>query len=144
MSRRGFAEPKIDPTSSFCISVRSNRLMVTSVSLMSATDVCTTRPPLPMIAIAGAMWWPRPSPTVMMHFSAMAPQVRSITSAVASSSDEAVWVAPNTCACSRLNSTGSTAITFAAPAMAAPCTAFMPTPPQPTITTVSPDFTSAA
>ena len=54
------------------------------------------------------------------------------------------WVAPKICACSCLNSTGSTAITWRAPAIAAPCTAFMPTPPHPTTTTVSPGWTSAA
>ena len=48
-----------------------------------------------------------------MALSAMAPQVRSMTSAVASSIEAAVWVAPKICACSRLNSTGSTAITWA-------------------------------
>src|SRR6202012_4470898 len=42
------------------------------------------------------------------------------------------WVAPNTLvAWSRLNSTGSTTITFFAPARAAPWTGFMPTPAAP-------------
>ena len=49
-----------------------------------------------------------------------------------------MWVAPNSIAFSRLNSTGSTAITRLAPAIAAPCTALMPMPPMPTTTTVSP------
>ena len=40
-------------------------------------------------------------------------------------------VAPKNSAESRLNSTGSTAITALAPAARAPCTAFMPTPPVP-------------
>ena len=76
--------------------------------------------------------------------SAIAPQVRSLTSAVASSIDAAECVAPKICACSRLNSSGSTATTWRAPDIDAPCTAFMPTPPQPTTTTVSPGCTSAA
>ena len=54
-----------------------------------------------------------------------------------------MWVAPNSIAFSRLNSTGSTAITWRAPAIAAPCTALMPMPPMPTTTTVSPGATSA-
>ena len=49
-----------------------------------------------------------------------------------------VSVAPKNFAVSRLNSTGSTAITDFAPAARAPCTALMPTPPVPMITTVSP------
>ncbi len=76
--------------------------------------------------------------------SAITPHVRSVTSGNASSIDAAVWVAPNTWACSRLNSTGSTAMTCAAPDSAAPWTAFIPTPPQPMTTTVSPCCTPAA
>ena len=45
---------------------------------------------------------------------------------------------------SRLNSTGSTTITFFAPAYLAPCTALLPTPPAPKMTTVSPARTPAA
>src|SRR4051812_34559191 len=44
---------------------------------------------------------------------------------------------------SRLNSTGSMAMMFVAPAALAPCTALAPTPPIPTTTTVSPGFTPA-
>ena len=47
-------------------------------------------------------------------------------------------------AISRLNSTGSTTTTFFAPAKRAPCTALLPTPPAPKITTVSPAWTPAA
>src|SRR6202035_6092091 len=55
------------------------------------------------------------------------------------------WVAPNTVvAISRLNSTGSTTTTFFAPANRAPCTALLPTPPDPKITTVWPARTSPA
>ena len=50
-----------------------------------------------------------------MTLSAITPQVSSCTSGIASSIEAAVCVAPNTCACSRLNSTGSTAITWRAP-----------------------------
>src|SRR4029077_12040041 len=53
-------------------------------------------------------------------------------------------VAPNSIACSRLYSTGSIAMTFLPPAYLAPCTALMPTPPVPKITTVSPGRTSPA
>ena len=54
-------------------------------------------------------------------------------------------MAPNTVvAISRLNSTGSTTTTFFAPANRAPCTALLPTPPAPKITTVSPACTPAA
>ena len=52
-------------------------------------------------------------------------------------------MAPNSIAFSRLNSSGSTAITRLAPAIAAPCTALIPMPPMPTTTTVSPGRTSA-
>src|SRR5205814_6294416 len=55
----------------------------------------------------------------------------------------AVCVAPNDGAISRLKSTGSTATTYLAPAMRAPCTAFIPTPPTPTTTTVSPGLVPA-
>ena len=87
---------------------------------------------------------PSATPVVMIALSASAPHVRSITNSAASSRFDAVCVAPNSSACSRLNATGSTTITCRAPAMAAPCTALMPTPPQPTMTTVSPGCTSAA
>ena len=139
----GLADPKIDPTSCFSIIASSKRFIVTSVSVIGATAVCTTRPPFCVIAIAGAMYVPLATPMVRMTFSAICPQVSSPTSAVASSKSLAECVAPNTWACSRLNSTGSTATTWRAPAIAAPCTAFMPTPPQPTTTTVSPGCTSA-
>jgi len=56
----------------------------------------------------------------------------------------AVCVAPNCMAFSRLNSTGSMAMTRLAPANFAPCTAFAPMPPIPTTHTVSPGWTSAA
>src|SRR3954464_5798575 len=52
--------------------------------------------------------------------------------------DGLVSVAPKNFAVSRLNSTGSTAITAFAPAARAPWTALIPTPPVPTMTTVVP------
>ena len=78
-----------------------------------------------------------------MTASAIWPRVSSMTRGSASSIDPAAWVAPKSSAAFCLNSTGSTATTFLAPAMRAPCTAFMPTPPTPTTTTVSPGSTSA-
>src|SRR5256886_4580805 len=84
------------------------------------------------------------SPTVQMTLSASWPRVRLTSVSRASSALANAWVAPNSMACSRLNSTGSTAMTFLPPAYLAPCTAFMPTPPAPKITTVSPGRTSPA
>jgi hypothetical protein len=84
------------------------------------------------------------SPTVQMTLSASWPRVRLTIVSCASSALANAWVAPNSMACSRLNSTGSTAMTFLPPAYLAPCTAFMPTPPVPKITTVSPGRTSPA
>ena len=52
-------------------------------------------------------------------------------------------VAPMLIAHSRFLATGSITITRLAPAAAAPCTAFMPTPPVPMTTTFSPGRTSA-
>ena len=79
----------------------------------------------------------------MITLSAIWPQVSSVTSGMASSIEATVWVAPNSIAFSRLNSTGSTAMTRLAPAILAPWTAFMPMPPMPTTTTVSPGFVPA-
>ncbi len=105
--------------------------------------VTTTRPPLPMSETASWMFSPWMSPTVMIAFSAIRPQVSSLTVPMASSALAKVCVAPNSIAHSRLASTGSMTMTRLAPAAAAPCTAFMPTPPAPMITTFSPGRTSA-
>ena len=70
--------------------------------------------------------------------SAITPAVSSLTIGMASSTDATVSVAPKNFAESRLNSTGSTAMTARAPAARAPCTALIPTPPVPMMTTVSP------
>ncbi len=79
----------------------------------------------------------------MITLSAIWPQVSSVTAGIASSIEANVWVAPNSIAFSRLNSTGSTAITRLAPAILAPCTALIPMPPMPTTTTVSPGSIAA-
>ena len=79
----------------------------------------------------------------MITLSAICPAVISVTSGMASVIEANVCVAPNSIAFSRLNSSGSTATTRAAPAIRAPCTALMPMPPMPTTTTVSPTWTSA-
>ena len=84
------------------------------------------------------------SPTVQITLSASWPRVRSTMASRACSGSANACVAPNSIACSRLNSTGSMAMTFLPPAYLAPCTAFMPTPPVPKITTVSPGRTSPA
>ena len=52
-------------------------------------------------------------------------------------------MAPNSMACSRLNSTGSIAMTRLAPAARAPCTALMPMPPMPMTATLSPGLVPA-
>ena len=68
----------------------------------------------------------------MMAWSASSPQVVSTTKSCASSAVAKACVAPNSVvAIFRLNSTGSTTITFLAPARLAPCTALLPTPPAP-------------
>ena len=66
-----------------------------------------------------------------MAWSANCPWVASTTKSCASLASAKVWVAPNTFAMSRLNATGSTTTTFFAPAYLAPCTALLPTPPEP-------------
>src|SRR3984885_2983627 len=81
----------------------------------------------------------------MIAWSASSPHVVSTMNSCASLAVANAWVAPNTVvAISRLNSTGSTTTTFLAPANLAPCTALLPTPPAPKITTVSPGCTPAA
>ena len=71
------------------------------------------------------------TPTVISAWSAPTPQVSCCASSCASSADATACVAPSESAVVRLNSTGSTAMTYRAPACAAPCTALMPTPPMP-------------
>ena len=67
-----------------------------------------------------------------------------MTASCASAALAKTCVAPKASAFSRLNATGSTTMTCAAPAYRAPWTALVPTPPAPKITTVSPARTPAA
>ena len=145
MSRRGLADPKMAPTSCFSYIASSNRFMLTLSTENGATAVCTTRPPLAAIA-ERRLRCTRPGRRPIVRIDLVGHRApREVADELGGLLDVgAEWVAPNTCACSRLNSTGSTATTWRAPAIAAPCTAFMPTPPQPTTTTVSPGCTSAA
>src|SRR6516164_3117814 len=117
----------------------------TARSLMWPTAVIVTLPPLPVIITAACTISSVTTPGVMITWSASWPQVVSTTKSCASLAVPNAWVAPNTVvAISRLNSTGSTTTTFFAPANLAPCTALLPTPPEPKITTVSPARTPAA
>src|SRR4051812_30636855 len=121
MSRRGLRLPKIVPLTSFCHIASSNRLMAESVWVIGATAVTTHVPPLPVIVMAPAIRSPYITPGVMITRSAIWPHVRSCTIGMASSIEATVWVAPNSMAFSRLNSTGSTAMIRRAPAIRAPC-----------------------
>src|ERR1700722_3815805 len=117
----------------------------TARSSMCPTAVIVTLPPLPVISTAACTISSVTTPGVMITWSASWPQVVSTTKSCASLAVANAWVAPNTVvAISRLNSTGSTTTTFLAPAKRAPCTALLPTPPAPKITTVSPACTPAA
>src|SRR5580704_9116332 len=117
----------------------------TARSLMWPTAVIVTLPPLPVIITAAATISSVTAPGVMIDWSASWPQVVSTTNSCASLAVANACVAPNTVvAISRLNYTGSTTTTFFAPANRAPCTALLPTPPAPKITTVSPARTPAA
>src|SRR5215467_2288216 len=117
----------------------------TARSLMWPTAVIITLPPLPVIITAACTISSVTTPGVMITWSASWPQVVSTTKSCACLAVANACVAPNTVvAISRLNSTGSTTTTFFAPANRAPCTALLPTPPAPKITTVSPARTSAA
>src|SRR6266699_835103 len=101
-------------------------------------------PALPVNATAALTTSLSISPTVQITLSASWPRVRLTMVSWADSGSANAWVAPNSIACSRLNSSGSIAMTFLPPAYLAPCTAFMPTPPVPKTTTVSPGRTSPA
>src|ERR1700758_922593 len=100
--------------------------------------VSTHIPPLRSSVIANGSKSTCTTPGLTMTRSAIKPAVMSLTSGMASSAEEAVCVAPKILAESRLDSTGSTATTYFAPTARAPCRAFIPTPPAPTTTTVSP------
>ena len=112
-------------------------------SVMLPRPVTTTVPALRIEANASAMWSPVVTPTVTIAESAPCPLVTDWANSVACCMFSKAWVAPSSIAFSRLNSTGSTAITCIAPAWAAPWTALMPMPPIPITITVWPGYTSA-
>src|SRR6516165_5271568 len=114
------------------------------LNLPPPTAVIVTWPVLPTTWMASWITSSCRMPTVMIARSASSPRVVSRTKSNASAAVAKVCVAPNTLAISRLNATGSTTTTFFAPANRAPCTALLPTPPAPKITTVSPARTPAA
>src|SRR4051812_27759841 len=117
----------------------------TAFSVSLPTAVMVILEPLPLICTAAPTISSVTTPGVRMTWSASWPQVVSTTKSWASLAEAKACVAPNTdVAMSRLKSDGSTTTTFLAPAYLAPCTALLPTPPEPKITTVSPGRTPAA
>src|SRR4051812_33737851 len=117
----------------------------TAFSVSLPTAVMVTLPPLPLICTAALTISSVTTPGVRITWSASWPHVVSTTKSCASLAEANACVAPKTdVAISRLKSTGSTTTTFLAPAYRAPCTALLPTPPAPKITTVSPARTPAA
>ena len=106
--------------------------------------VTTTVPALRMAENACATCSVLSTPTVTTAESAPWPLVTERANSAASSIVANAWVAPSDSAVSRLNSTGSTAITCVAPTCEAPCTALMPMPPMPMMMTVWPGLASAA
>ncbi len=111
MSARGLSDPKIVPLISLFHIASSNRLTDDSVCVIGAMPVTTIVPPLPASPVPSCIMSPYSTPGVMITLSAMCPHVISCTCGNASSIDANVWVAPNSIAFSRLNSTGSTAMT---------------------------------
>src|SRR5580692_5171332 len=114
------------------------------LSELRPTEVIVTWQPLPTMAAAWSTTSALSTPMVMRAWSASWPLVRSMTASCARAASANTWVAPSVSAFSRLNATGSTTMTFAAPAYLAPWTALDPTPPAPKITTVWPARTPAA
>src|ERR1700722_7582770 len=108
------------------------------------TEVIVTWAPLPTIAAAWSTTSELSTPMVMSAWSASCPLVSSMTASCAAAALAKTCVAPKASAFSRLNATGSTTMTCAAPAYRAPWTALVPTPPAPKITTVWPARTPAA
>ena len=86
---------------------------------------------------------PLSSPTVRMTLWAMKPAVTSAMPISAVLMSGYAWVAPNFSAASRFHSTGSMTKMWRAPALTAPCSADMPTPPTPTTATSCPGRMSA-
>src|ERR1700730_6706996 len=135
---RGFIPPYSAPLSCLADSVISCRTIGTEGSVNGVIPVSTQMPPLRSNAIANGIKSTCTMPGQMTTRSAMRPTVISLTSGTASSADAALCVAPKIFAESRFDSTGSTATTYLAPTARAPCRAFIPTPPAPMTTTVSP------
>ncbi len=106
--------------------------------------VTTTVPALRIAENAWATCSVLSTPVVTIAASAPWPLVTERAKSAASSIVANECVAPSFWAVSRLNSTGSTAMTWLAPACAAPCTALMPMPPMPMMITVWPGRTSPA
>src|SRR5580693_1767153 len=145
MSYSGLLSPNSAPRICLWYPISAPAWKWTARSAMWPTAVIVTLPPLPVIITAAFTISSVTAPGVMIAWSASWPQVVSTTNSCASLAVAKAWVAPNTVvAISRLNSTGSTTTTFFAPANRAPCTALLPTPPAPKITTVSPARTPAA
>ena len=144
MSEWMLADPKMLPTTCFSRIVRYMRFIVTSISPMGWMLVTTTRPRLAVRPRMDSIIAPEPTPMAQMTLSHIRPQVSCWTSANASSTEAATWVAPKVGAKVRLSSTGSMAKIISAPASRAPCIAEAPMPPTPITATLSPGRTSAA
>ncbi len=143
MSAVGAKAPNNEPWSRFWYSTNSMALMGIPKSVIFPRPVTTQVPAFRIDENASAMCSPVVTPTVTIAASAPCPLVYERAISVASAIPATAWVAPNRRALSRLNSTGSTAMMWAAPACAAPCTALMPIPPMPCTMTVCPGYTSA-
>src|ERR1700761_255056 len=144
MSSNGFEDPNSAPCSRFSNSDSMNPEMFTVLFAGPASPVSTTMPRLRMASNAAETTSSVTTPIVTIAWSAPTPQVSSSARACASSVVATACVAPNLSADSRLNSTGSTAMTYRAPAIDAPCSALCPTPPTPYTMVVSPGLTSPA
>jgi hypothetical protein len=111
---------------------------------IGATAVTTTVPALRTDSNACPTCSPLSTPTVTMVESAPCPLVTDRANSAASAIEPNVCVAPSFAAASRFIVTGSTAITWPAPACAAPWTALIPIPPTPMTITTCPGCTWAA
>src|SRR5882757_7516128 len=143
MLARAFNCPYSEPFSVLHELTKSDMINGTDISESGVIAVTTQVPPLRVIISASGIKSVCRTPTVRITASAITPQVSSLTSARAAPASLTVCVAPNDGATPRLKSTGSTATMHLAPAARAPCTAFIPTPPVPTTTTVSPGLVPA-
>src|SRR3954451_2381045 len=144
MSELGFWSPNSAPLSSLQYIVSSMCEIGIVVFSTEPRPVTTTTPALRTAENAWATSSPLTTPTVPRPLSAPWPVVTLRAKSAASSICSNAWVAPSSIAFSRLNATGSTAITWLAPAKAAPCTELIPIPPTPMMITVSPGSTLPA